>query len=339
MFGTVPNTASGSSSSPLRACFAASSSAQLLRPSTLLRLLLRGVPDHDDRPVRAGHRAPHEQQVAAGVDPDHPERLHGPRARAHVAGHPLTLEYARRVRGADRPRLAHVHRPVRLGAAAEVVPAHHALEPLALARALDVDQLALGEDVRLQLLAHRDALEAPELRDVAVRLQAGRLELAADRRRGLAPAHLVERQAGRVVAVPVLGPQAEHAAGPRLQHGHRGHGAVGVEHLRHAHLAGEQPLLLPPRATHSLISIATPAGRLSRISESTTRGFGSRMSMMRLWVRISNCSRESLSMNGERLPVILLISVGSGMGPAVRALVRRAVSTILSAAWSRTLWS
>src|SRR5690349_18904185 len=83
----------------------------------------------------------------------------------------------------------------------------------------------------------------------------------------------------------------------------------------------------------------TPAGRDSRIRASTTRGLGSRMSTMRLCVRISNCSRESLSMNGLRMTVSLLISVGSGIGPAVRAFVRRAVSTILSAAWSSTRWS
>ena len=37
-------------------------------------------------------------------------------------------------------------------------------------------------------------------------------------------------------------------------------------------------------------------------------------------------------MKGLRMTVSLEISVGSGMGPAVRAFVRRAVSTILSAA-------
>src|SRR6266568_697388 len=63
------------------------------------------------------------------------------------------------------------------------------------------------------------------------------------------------------------------------------------------------------------------------------------MSTTRLCVRISNCSRESLSMKGLRITVSLAISVGSGMGPAVRALARRAVSMILSAAWSSTRWS
>ena len=36
------------------------------------------------------------------------------------------------------------------------------------------------------------------------------------------------------------------------------------------------------------------------MTESTVPEVGSRMSMRRLWVRISNCSRESLSLCGER---------------------------------------
>ena len=83
----------------------------------------------------------------------------------------------------------------------------------------------------------------------------------------------------------------------------------------------------------------TPLGMLSRMSASTTLGLGSRMSRMRLCVRISNCSRESLSMNGPRTTVYLLMEVGSGTGPATRVPVRVAVSTIFDAAWSRTLWS
>src|SRR5262249_57037348 len=106
------------------------------------------------------------------------------------------------------------------------------------------------------------------------------------------------------------------------------------EDLHHAQLAGEQS-----SHTRTLISMLTPDGRLRRMRASTTLGLGSRMSTMRLWVRISNCSRESLSMKGERTTVYLLIDVGSGTGPATRVPVRAAVSTILDAAWSRTLWS
>ena len=48
--------------------------------------------------------------------------------------------------------------------------------------------------------------------------------------------------------------------------------------------------------------MSTPAGRWSsRWSESTVFGVGWWMSISRLCVRISKCSRESLSLNGERI--------------------------------------
>ena len=55
------------------------------------------------------------------------------------------------------------------------------------------------------------------------------------------------------------------------------------------------------------------------------------MSTSRLWVRISNCSRLSLSMNGDRRTVNFSIRVGSGTGPTMSAPVRCAVSTICAA--------
>ncbi len=58
---------------------------------------------------------------------------------------------------------------------------------------------------------------------------------------------------------------------------------------------------------------------------------GSRTSISRLWVRISKCSCESLSTNGERITVYRSIRVGSGTGPATFAPVLSAVSTILEA--------
>ena len=62
--------------------------------------------------------------------------------------------------------------------------------------------------------------------------------------------------------------------------------------------------------------------------ESTVLEEGSRMSMRRLWVRISNSSRESLSLCGERMTQYRLRSVGRGMGPDTRAPVFWAVSTM-----------
>src|SRR5713226_5223987 len=90
--------------------------------------------------------------------------------------------------------------------------------------------------------------------------------------------------------------------------------AALFEDLGHAQLAPQQAFGKGRR--HSLISMLTPAGRLSRIRASTVLDVGSRMSISRLCVRISNCSRESLSMNGERKTVYFSICVGRGTGPA-----------------------
>src|SRR5262245_9697844 len=85
--------------------------------------------------------------------------------------------------------------------------------------------------------------------------------------------------------------------------------------------------------------MSTPAGRSRRINESTVFAVGSMMSISRLWVRISKCSRESLSLCGERTTQYTLRSVGSGTGPETFAPVRVTVSTILRADWSMTSWS
>src|SRR5580698_1435600 len=88
-----------------------------------------------------------------------------------------------------------------------------------------------------------------------------------------------------------------------------------------------------------LISTSTPADRSSFMSASSVCCVGSRMSSSRLWVRISNCSRDFLWTGGDRSTQYLLILVGSGIGPAILAPVRLAVSTISPADWSRSLWS
>src|ERR1700722_8281411 len=75
------------------------------------------------------------------------------------------------------------------------------------------------------------------------------------------------------------------------------------------------------------------------MSESTVLGVGSMMSISRLCVRISKCSRESLYLCGERMTQYTFFSVGSGTGPATRAPVRVTVSTIFRAELSMTSWS
>ena len=67
--------------------------------------------------------------------------------------------------------------------------------------------------------------------------------------------------------------------------------------------------------SHSLISISTPAGRSRLISASTVLGLGLLMSIRRLWVRRSNCSRLSLYLWTARRMVTTSFLVGRGMGP------------------------
>src|SRR5436189_2914649 len=294
--------------------------------------LLGRLADQDQRAFCPRHTALEHQEVSLGVDPDHRIGARGGANVAHLAGHAHALEDAGGVGGADGAGLADVHRAVGLRAAAELVTLDETLETLAFAGRRHIDELTGGEDLGLELLSRLDTVVVADLDDVAVRVEVCLLELAEPRCVQPAFFHAPEGDAHGLVAVLLGGSQPEHPAGPGLENGDRGGRAVGVEQLGHAQLLGEQAL-------HDLISMLTPAGRLRRMSASTTRGFGSRMSTIRLWVRISNCSRESLSMNGLRITVSFEISVGSGIGPAVRAFVRRAVSTILSAAWSSTRWS
>src|SRR4051795_10478037 len=85
--------------------------------------------------------------------------------------------------------------------------------------------------------------------------------------------------------------------------------------------------------------MSTPAGRSSRMSWSIVFGVGLRMSMRRLCVRTSKCSRESLSLNGLRITQYTFFSVGRGTGPVIVAPLRCAVSTICWADRSSCWWS
>src|SRR3954447_11017395 len=135
-------------------------------------------------------------------------------------------------------------------------------------------------------------------------------------------ANLAVRDLDGVVAVDVGLLDRDHRTGAGLDHGDRGHlTGLLIEDLGHAQL-------LSDNALHSLISMSTPAGRSNRISESTVFGVGEWMSISRLWVRISNASRESLSLKGLRMTVYTFFSVGRGTGPVIVAPVRWAVSTI-----------
>src|SRR3989454_9277552 len=88
---------------------------------------------------------------------------------------------------------------------------------------------------------------------------------------------------------------------------------------------------------NALISTSTPAGRSSFISASTVCCVGSRISSRRLWVRISNASRDFLSTCGERNTQYLFFEVGRGMGSFFFSSRRR--HTRLQGDWSSDVCS
>src|SRR2546425_11613900 len=113
---------------------------------------------HGDDPVPgARNGAPYEQEVALRIHLDHGEPELGVPLGPHVARHPLAFDDARRVGAwADGAGLPVARVAVGPGAAAEAVPVHHALEAATLGGAGDLDPLAGGEDVDLDLRArHR----------------------------------------------------------------------------------------------------------------------------------------------------------------------------------------
>src|SRR5699024_10754914 len=81
---------------------------------------------------------------------------------------------------------------------------------------------------------------------------------------------------------------------------------------------------------YNFISISTPDGSSNLINESAVSGLGLSMSIIRLCVRISDCSLASLYLCGDLRTVKTFLSVGNGIGPDTEAPARFAVLTIFS---------
>src|SRR6267378_3766256 len=103
--------------------------------------------DGDQAVHRPRHRAAYEQQIALGVDSHDAQADLGEVAGAHMPGHALAFDDARRV-GArrDRSRLAVPRVAVGLGATVEVMTVHDALKTAALGDAADFDAIAFREN-------------------------------------------------------------------------------------------------------------------------------------------------------------------------------------------------
>src|SRR5205814_6672337 len=117
------------------------------------------------------------------------------------------------------------------------------------------------------------------------------------------------------------GPQPRDGIRLDGEHADAHHGAVVLEDLGHADLAADES-----DAHYILISMSTPAARLSRINASTVFDDGSRMSTSRLCVRISNCSRLCVSINGERRTANVSMRGGRGTAQTTSPPCRCAVS-------------
>src|SRR5690242_3128442 len=104
----------------------------------------------DDAVLRAWNRTPDKEQVALGVHPHDPKADFSVAFRAHVAGHPLSLDDAGRI-GArtDGAGLAVAGIAVGCRTAAEAVAMHYSLKSTPLRRAGHLDQLAGSKDVDL----------------------------------------------------------------------------------------------------------------------------------------------------------------------------------------------
>src|SRR4051794_11707611 len=281
-----------------------------------------------------GDRAADEHQVAVGHQLDDRQALLGGALAAHLAGATDALEHARRRGGrADRAWRALVVRAVRLRAGRVVVALDRALEALALALAGDLDELAdLEGRHRHGVADHELAGLVAELHERLDRRGVDLLQVAQQRLVERFLAHRAEPELNSLIAVGVERADGGHGTRAGLKHGDALDLAVLEEPLGHAELLGEDG---GHQLKASRISMSTPAGRWSsRCSESTVLGVGWWMSIRRLCVRISKCSCESLSLNGDRTTAYTFFSVGSGTGPETVAPVRVAVSTISLAAVS-----
>lgn len=85
--------------------------------------------------------------------------------------------------------------------------------------------------------------------------------------------------------------------------------------------------------------MSTPAGKFKLVRASITFGFGLKMSINRLCVRISYCSRASLCTNEDRFTVYFRMAVGRGTGPTNSHPCLSTVSIICLQEASMTLWS
>src|SRR5699024_7515142 len=217
--------------------------------------------DHHEAALATRDGSLDEEDAGLGVDLVDLEVHGGHTLVTHASRHGLALEHAARGGcAADGTRLAvHRLRTVRGALTAEAVALHGAGETLALGGPCDVDEGAVGEHVRAELLAQLEAgrllgAVEPELHEVAAWGHARLGELARDGRAwgharlgelardGLGDLTGVDRAEGDlhgVVAVGLFTSDPGDDARPGLDDGHRDDPVVLVEDLGHAELGAQ----------------------------------------------------------------------------------------------------
>ena len=208
---------------------------------------LDGVLQVHDAALGAGNRAANNDHVELRIDLDHDEVLNSGLLIAHLAGADVALEDAGGAGGGAHGAGVTMHGTAAVGGGGTLCAAalDGALVAVALGGAGDVDVIALGEDVSLDLVAdvHLGGLFQLELLQVLLEGDARLGEVASLGLAQLGFLDVLKAQLHGGVAVFFVGLLLSDDAGSRLDHGDGDHVAGLIEDLGHAHFLADDSFL------------------------------------------------------------------------------------------------
>src|ERR1700694_3810043 len=280
------------------------------------------------RAAAARYSTLHEQQIALFISAHDFQVERGDTLHTQMAWTMAALHGFCGVRIAGAPRLAVDHRTVACAASDRIPTLHDAGKSLALAQPGDVNAVADGKRADGHHVAAFDVARiAAELVQHCFRSHVEFFETAAHGFVERLDFRIFKAEHNRVVTVLIGYFALDDLARTRSDDRARNAPAIIGEDIRHADLTADNLFHL----CYAFSSMSTPAGRSKCMSASMVFELACRMSISRLCVRISKCSRLFLSTCGERNTQERSISVGRGTGPLTNAPVRFAVSTMRSA--------
>ena len=184
----------------------------------------------------------------------------------------------------------------------KAVPLHHPSKSSAFGTSDNIHYFAGLEDVHPDgltylKLANVVGFDFPQVTGVPTIFQVTLLWL-------VQPLRFPETQLDCLISIGFLGLDLGHHARSGFDDSDRDYPAIVTKDLAHSNFSAQisvdharllRPAVSSSFSRHNLIEMSTPAGKFSRVRESMVLDVGSNMSISRLWVRISKCSRESLS--------------------------------------------